>query len=121
MKVYLTPAAPPLSDWGAKISSLMQQVNQLQEERDSFAQMLTQQRVARGEEMPAKKFRLEDFVPSCVEELVEWMGCRQHEINDTVASGRDPDVTRLVGALAEGAMQLQQWTQPPFVVTNMVH
>ena len=115
------PAAPPPPDWGAQISSLMHQVNQLQAERDSFAQMLTQQRVARGEEMPAKKFRREDFVPGCVEELVEWMGCRQQEMNDAVASGRDSDVTRLAGALAEGAMQLQQWTQPPSVVTNMVH
>ena len=49
-------------DWGAQISCLMQQVNQLQAERDSFARMLTQQRVAQGEEMPAKKFRREDFV-----------------------------------------------------------
>ena len=85
------PAAPPPPDWGAQISSLMQQVNQLQAERDSFAQMLTQQRVARGEEMPAKKFHREDFVPGCVEELVEWMGCRQQEMNDAVASGRESD------------------------------
>ena len=60
--------------------------------------------------MPAKKFRREDFVPGCVEELVEWMGCRQQEMNDAVASGIDSDVTRLAGVLVEGAMQLQQWT-----------
>ena len=78
--------------------------------------MLTQQRVAREEEMPAKKFRREDFETRCVEELVEWMGCRQQEMNDAVASGRDSD-----GTLAEGATQLQQWTQAPSVVTNMVH
>ena len=78
---------------------------QLQAERDSFAQMLTQQRVARGEEMQAKKFLREDFLPGCVEELVEWMGCRQQETNDAAAPGRDSNVTRLSGALAEGAMQ----------------
>ena len=42
-------------------------------------------------------------------------------MNNAVASERDSDVTRLAVTLAEGAMQLQQWTQPPSVVTNMVH
>ena len=44
----------PPSDLGAQVSSLVAPVNQLQAERDSFAQMLTKQRnVSRGEEMPA--------------------------------------------------------------------
>ena len=45
--------------------------------------------LAQGEEMPAKKFRREEFVPGCVEELVEWMGCRQQEMNSADAFGRD--------------------------------
>ena len=61
---------------------------------------------------------IEVLVPGCVEEMVEWMGCRQQEMNDAVASGRESDVTRLAGTLAEGARQLQQWTQPPSVVVH---
>ena len=64
-------SATPRPDWGAQISSLMQQVNQLQERL--FRSDLTQQRVAQGEEMPAKKFRRKDFVPGCVEELSGWV------------------------------------------------
>ena len=73
-------------------------MNQLQAERLVRADVDTIARCPRGGDSQE--------IPPRVEELVEWMGCRQQKINDAVAYWRDSDVTRLAGALAEGAMQL---------------
>ena len=67
---------------------------------------------------PPKKRLQEDFVPTTVEEATLWIRCRQQEVDDAIAQGCEVDVPRL--AIAEGAGQLRQWTQPPSVVVNMV-
>ena len=62
----------------------------------------------------------EDFVPNTVEEAALWMRCRQQDMEDAIAQGSEGDVSRLAHVIAEGAIQLRQWTQPPSSVVNMV-
>ena len=62
----------------------------------------------------------EDFVPNTVDEAALWMRCRQQDMEDAIAQGSEGDVSRLAHVIAEGAIQLCQWTQPPSSVVNMV-
>ena len=57
--------------------------------------------------------------PNTVEEAALWMRCRQ-EMEEAISMGREADVSRLACVIAEGAVQLRQWTQPPSSVGNMV-
>ena len=41
-------------------------------------------------------------------------------MEDAIAQGSEGDVSRLAHVIAEGAIQLRQWTQPPSSVVNMV-
>ena len=73
------------SDIGAQITSLQQMVNQLQAERDAFAERLKEQE---GAEPVGKKPRMrEDVVINTVEELVQWMHARQQEMIEAVSRG----------------------------------
>ena len=65
-----------------------------------------------GHQPPKKRLR-EDFVPNTVEEAALWMRCRQQEMEEAISMGREADVSRLACVIAEGAVQLRQWTQPP--------
>ena len=59
----------------------------------------------------------EDFVSNTIKEAALWMRCRQQEME----KGSEGDVSRLTHVIAEGAVQLRQWTQPPSSVVNMVN
>ena len=66
------------------------------------------------------RLREDFFVPNTVEEAALWMRCRQQDMEDAIAQGSEGDVSRLAHVIAEGAIQLRQWTQPPSSVVNMV-
>ena len=70
--------------------------------------------------LPLSNRLQEDFVPNTVEEAALWMRCRQQDMEDAIAQGSEGDVSRLAHVIAEGAIQLRQWTQPPSSVVNMV-
>ena len=72
-----------------------------------------------GHQPPKKRLR-EDYVPSTVEEAVLWIRCRQQEMEEAISAGRETDISRLAQAIAEGAAQLRQWTQPLSCVGDMV-
>ena len=72
-----------------------------------------------GHQPPKKRLR-EDHVPSTVEEAALWVRCRQQEMEEAISTGREADVSRLAQVIAEGAVQLRQWTQPPSCVGNTV-
>ena len=42
------------------------------------------------------------------------------EMEEAISMGREADVSRLACVIAEGAVLLRQWTQPPSSVGNMV-
>ena len=69
---------------------------------------------------PNSPIASEDFVPNTVEEAALWMRCRQQDMEDAIAQGSEGDVSRLAHVIAEGAIQLRQWTQPPSSVVSMV-
>ena len=60
------------------------------------------------------------FCPQHSGRAALWMRCRQQDMEDAIAQGSEGDVSRLAHVIAEGAIQLRQWTQPPSSVVNMV-
>ena len=73
-------------------------------------------------ESPSKKGRVrpEDFMCQTVEELIQWINARQSDIQDAVTAGNATEVSRLAGLMAEGTVQLKNWTSNPSMSTHVV-
>ena len=72
-------------------------------------QELTRDASMQEVEHSKKRFR-EDYVPACVEDLVQWMSDRQKDLQEAMVSGRIQDVPRLAKLVADGGAQLKAWT-----------
>ena len=105
--VPMPPAPAPASELDAEVSRLREELASVRGVSST------------GHQPPKKRLR-EDFVPNTVEEAALWMRCRQQEMEEAISMGREADVSRLAYVIAEGAVQLRQWTQPPSSVGNMV-
>ena len=103
------PLAAPSSELEAEVSRL----------REELASARGVSSTNAGHQPPKKRLR-EDFVPNTVEEAALWMRCRQQEMEEAISMGREADVSSLACVIAEGAVQLRQWTRPPSSVGNMV-
>ena len=105
----LTPGAPGTTDLEAELYRLREELANARREIGASSGV-----------SPQKKRLREDFVPATAEEAALWIRSRQSELEDGIARGCEADVSRLAQAIAEGAGQLSQWTQPPSSVVNMV-
>ena len=105
--VPMPPATAPASELEAEVSRL----------REELASV---RGVSSAGHQPPKKRLREDFVPNTVEEAALWMRCWQQEMEEAISMGREADVSRLACVIAEGAVQLRQWTQRPSSAGNMV-
>ena len=107
--------AVPVPPATALVSELEAEVSRLREELASVRGVSS----TAGHQPPKKRLR-EDFVPNTVEGAALWMRCRQQEMEEAISMGREEDVSRLACVIAQGTVQLRQWTQPPSSVGNMV-
>ena len=104
--------APTQIDGTAEVQRLQQMVVELQSKLSQVGiqQELTRDNnLMRDAEHGKKRFR-EDYVPACVEDLVQWMSDRQKDLQEAMMSGRVQDVPRLAKLVADGGAQLKAWT-----------
>ena len=98
-------------DGSAEVQRLQQMVVELQAKLSSVGlhQELTRDTPIQDVEHSKKRFG-ENYVPACVEDLVQWMSDRQKDLQEAMLSGRIQDVPRLAKLVADGGAQLKAWT-----------
>ena len=106
-----TGPIPTQVDGSAEVQRLQQMVVELQAKLSSVGlhQELTRDTPIQDVEHSKKRFG-ENYVPACVENLVQWMSDRQKDLQEAMLSGRIQDVPRLAKLVADGGAQLKAWT-----------
>ena len=79
-------------DGSAEVQRLQQMVVELQSKLSSVG---IQRDIAMQDVEHSKKRFREDYVPACVEDLVQWMSDRQKNLQEAMVSGRIQDVPKI--------------------------
>ena len=99
-----TGSAPIQIDGSAEVQRLQQMVVELQSKLSSVG---IQRDIAMQDVEHSKKRFREDYVPACVEDLVQWMSDRQKDLQEAMVSGRIQDVPRLAKLVADGGRPVE--------------